>query len=143
MDMTALARSLLEPIPAHRTAGIEVLRAADGAAEIASQTPQMLTNVIGSLHSGGLIALVDAVGLGAIIAAGPPSAMDGIVPLGKAASLEFLAPARGRLVATCCLTEEARSALRQRRYLFRVGRERSEIVRARGRSVRATSERCP
>ena len=112
MDMTALARSLLEPIPAHRTAGIEVLRAADGAAEIASQTPQMLTNVIGSLHSGGLIALVDAVGLGAIIAAGPPSGMDGIVPLGRAASLEFLAPARGRLVATCCLTEEARSALR-------------------------------
>lgn len=112
MDMTALARSLLEPIPAHRTAGIEVLRAANGSAEIALQTPQMLTNVIGSLHSGGLITLIDAVGIAAIIATGPSSGMDTIVPLGRAASLHFLAPARGRLVATCGLTEEARSALR-------------------------------
>jgi acyl-coenzyme A thioesterase PaaI-like protein len=111
MDMTALARRLLEPIPAHRTTGIEVLRAVDGTAEIASQTPQTLTNVIGSLHSSGLVALVDAVGLGAIIAASPDSGMEGIVPLGRAASLEFLAPARGRLVATCCLDEVARSAL--------------------------------
>ena len=100
MDMTVLARTLLEPIPAHRTADINVLRAADGEAEIASQTPQTLTNVIGSLHSAGLIALVDAVGLGAIIAASPHSGMDRIVPLGRAASLEFLAPARGRATLT-------------------------------------------
>jgi hypothetical protein len=69
MDVTALARTLLEPVPAHRTAGIEVLRAADGAAEVALQTPEALVNVIGSLHSSGLIALVDAAGLAAIIAA--------------------------------------------------------------------------
>jgi acyl-coenzyme A thioesterase PaaI-like protein len=113
MDMTAFARTLLEPIPAHRTAGIEVLRAADGAAEVASEAPQELTNVIGSLHSSGLVALIDAVGLGAIIASGTRAGdLDGIVPLGAAASLEFLAPARERLVATCRLTDEARSALR-------------------------------
>jgi hypothetical protein len=39
MDVTALARSLLEPIPAHRTAGLEILRAADGAAEVSLLTP--------------------------------------------------------------------------------------------------------
>ncbi|WP_416986204.1 hypothetical protein [Streptomyces sp. T028] len=60
MDMTALARTLLEPIPAHRTAGIEVLLAVGGAAEVATETPQALTNVIGSLHSGGPMALLDA-----------------------------------------------------------------------------------
>jgi acyl-coenzyme A thioesterase PaaI-like protein len=113
MDMTELARRLLEPIPAHRTAGIEVLRVADGAAEIASQTPQALTNVIGSLHSSGLAALVDTAGLGAIIAPDSPhSGFEGIVPLGRAASMQFLAPARWRLVATCRLTDETRNALR-------------------------------
>ncbi len=42
MDVTALARSLLDPIPAHRTAGIEVLRAADGAAEVGMVVPPTL-----------------------------------------------------------------------------------------------------
>lgn len=69
MDATALARSLLEPVPAHRTAGIQVLRAVDCAAEVALDTPYGLTNVIGSLHSSGLIALLDAAGLAAVVAA--------------------------------------------------------------------------
>ncbi|MEU9954547.1 PaaI family thioesterase [Streptomyces sp. NPDC050982] len=113
MDMTPLARSLLEPIPAHRTVGVEVLRAADGTAEIAADTPEGLTNVIGSLHSSGLVALVDAAGLGAIISAATrPEEFQGVLPLGAAASLEFLAPARGRLVATCRLTDEAQRVLR-------------------------------
>lgn len=113
MDVTEQARALLEPVPAHRTAGIEVLRAADGAAEVALTTPHELTNVIGSLHSGGLAALIDAAGLAAIIAAGETEdAFEGVVPLGARASLEFLAPARGRLVATCRLDDEASRALR-------------------------------
>ena len=113
MDVTALARTLLEPIPAHRTAGIRVVRAADGEAEITAEVPQELTNVIGSLHSSGLVALLDAAGLGAIIAASEtPGDFDGIVPLGASASLEFLAPARGRLQAACHLDDEARDALR-------------------------------
>lgn len=112
MDMTVLARTLLEPVPAHRTAGVEVLRAADGVAEIASEVPRELTNVIGSLHSSGLIALLDAACLGAMIAASrDPGDFDGVVPLGAAASLEFLAPARGRLLTVCRLDDEARAAL--------------------------------
>ncbi|MEW1830982.1 DUF4442 domain-containing protein [Streptomyces sp. NPDC088196] len=113
MDVTALARTLLEPIPAHRTAGIRVVRAADGEAEITAEVPQGLTNVIGSLHSSGLVALLDAAGLGAIIAASEtPGDFDGIVPLGASASVEFLAPARGHLRAVCHLDTEARDALR-------------------------------
>ena len=69
MDVTALTCSLLEPVPAHRTVGITVVRAVDGAAEVALVTPPGLTNVIGSLHSSGLIALTDTAGLAAIIAA--------------------------------------------------------------------------
>jgi acyl-coenzyme A thioesterase PaaI-like protein len=113
MDATTLARSLLEPIPAHRTAGIQVRRASDGAAEVELVTPPAMTNVIGSLHSSGLVALVDAAGLAAIIAAcDTQDDFSGVVPLGSAASLEFRAPAHGRLVASCHLDQEARVALR-------------------------------
>ncbi|MGI8451747.1 MAG: DUF4442 domain-containing protein [Streptosporangiaceae bacterium] len=113
MDVTALARSLLDPVPAHATAGLEVLHAADAAAEVALRTPLMLTNVIGSLHSSGLITLADAAGLAAIIAAcETEDEMRGVLPLGAAATLEFRAPARGRLVASCRLAEAARQALR-------------------------------
>ncbi|MHB9863886.1 PaaI family thioesterase [Streptomyces sp. YIM S03343] len=113
MDMTALARALLEPIPAHRTAGVTVRRAADGRAELTADTPPELTNVIGSLHSSGLVALLDAAGLGALVSDAPRTAdLDGVVPLGSAASVEFLAPARGRLTAVCELSDEARQALR-------------------------------
>ncbi|WP_432827708.1 DUF4442 domain-containing protein [Dactylosporangium sp. CA-092794] len=112
MDATELARRLLYPIPAHQTLGLEVLRAADGAAEVAAETPPALTNVIGSLHSSGLITLVDAAGLAAIIAAcEEPGGFDGVVPLGAAARLQFHAPARGRLVASCTLSDDARTAV--------------------------------
>ncbi len=95
MDVTVLARSLLEPVPAHATAGLEVLRAADGSAEVALRTPLRLTNVIGSLHSSGLITLADAAGLAAIIAAcETEDEMRGVLPLGAVATFEF-----GRLPA--------------------------------------------
>jgi acyl-coenzyme A thioesterase PaaI-like protein len=114
MDATARARVLLEPIPANRTFGITVVRAADGAAEVALVTPHDLTNVIGSLHSSGLIALADAAGLAAIVAAGPAADHQGeILPLGKTATMKFLAPARGRLLASCVLDEQTRRAVSQ------------------------------
>ncbi|QNJ89896.1 DUF4442 domain-containing protein, partial (plasmid) [Mycolicibacterium fluoranthenivorans] len=109
--MTKLAKRVLEPIPANRLAGIEVLRAIDGHADVALDTPEALTNVHGSLHSAGLTMLVDAVGLAAIIAAASESDMEGIVPLGRAATLKFLALARGRLTASCSLTDNARTML--------------------------------
>jgi acyl-coenzyme A thioesterase PaaI-like protein len=112
MDVTELARSLLEPVPAHRTLGIQVLSAGDGSAEVVLETPSAMTNVIGSLHSSGLIALVDAAGLAAIIGACDVDAdFDRIVPLGSAATMDFRAPARGRLVASCRLDQHARLAL--------------------------------
>ena len=112
MDATELARSLLEPIPANRLLGIEVLRAADGIGEVALVTTGAMTNVIGALHSSGLIALADAAGLAAVIAASEAAdSFRGIVPLGAEATLEFRVPARGRLVASCTLDPAARQAL--------------------------------
>lgn len=113
MDATALAARLLEPIPANVTCGIEVVRAADGAAIVAQEPPAGLANVIGSLHASGLVALLDATGLAAIVAAvHHEREFDGVVPLGSAAHVEFLRPARGRLTGHCMLSPEAHAALR-------------------------------
>ncbi|HUN35602.1 MAG TPA: DUF4442 domain-containing protein [Trebonia sp.] len=114
MDVTAQARALIEPVPAHSTAGIKILLAADGIAEVAMITPPELHNVIGSLHSSGLTALADAAGLAAILAASRTERdLDGLLPLGVTATMRFLAPARGRLLARCHLSERARQELSQ------------------------------
>ncbi|MBN6041855.1 DUF4442 domain-containing protein [Amycolatopsis sp. 195334CR] len=113
MDLTALARRLLEPIPANKTLGLRVLRAADGAAEVTAGPAPGFANVIGSMHSSGLVALLDAAGLAAVIAAARDEAeFDGVVPLGFAAEVRFLAPARGKLVAGCALGESATELVR-------------------------------
>ncbi|MFI5898199.1 PaaI family thioesterase [Actinoplanes sp. NPDC051513] len=106
MDATAVARDLLTPVPAHETTGLSVIFACDGVGVVAMDAPPSLSNVIGSLHSSGLITLIDAAGLAAIIAVHPD-----IIPLGSAATLRFLAPARGRLTATCSLGTHARDQL--------------------------------
>jgi hypothetical protein len=53
MNVTELDGSLLAPLPAHRTPGTRDARPDDDPAE----SPSSIDNVIGSLHSGGLIAL--------------------------------------------------------------------------------------
>jgi acyl-coenzyme A thioesterase PaaI-like protein len=113
MDVTALASSLLEPIPAHRALGLEVEWAGDCRGRVSLQTPSEMTNVIGSLHSSGLVALIDAAGLAAIIGACEAEhEFEGVLPLGAAASLRFHRPAGGRLLATCVLDSETQQSLR-------------------------------
>lgn len=113
MDVTGLAARLLEPIAANRSFGIRVQHAVDGAAAVELEVRPEFGNVIQSLHSSGLIALVDATGLAAVIAAvSDEPEFDGIVPLGAGAQLSFLAPARGRLRGTCRLADADRTILR-------------------------------
>jgi len=112
MDLTSLAAGLLEPIPANAAFEIRVISAANGCAEATMPEASALTNVVGSMHSSGLIALVDATCLAAVIAMTSQAAQfENIVPLGASAQLEFLAPARGRLTGRCDLDHEARLAI--------------------------------
>jgi len=112
VDATSFAAGLLEPIPANASFGLLVVRAVDGVGEVAMDEDARFSNVIGSLHSSGLVALIDAAGLAAVIsAADAPDQFDGVLPLGSTAHLEFLAPARGRLVARCDLGAHDRAAL--------------------------------
>ena len=74
--------------------------------------PQGMTNVVGSLHSSGLIALVDATGLAALISAATDAdQLDGVVPLGSVARIEFLAPAHGLLVGRCTVAVDDLAAI--------------------------------
>lgn len=103
-----LAKGLLEDVPANRLIGIEVRSACDGASTVGMTVPPELTNVIGSLHSSGLIALADAAGLAAVLSvAAEPSQLAGISPLGSDADLTFFSPARGELSARCVLDDAA------------------------------------
>lgn len=112
-DVTALASSLLEPIPAHRALGLTVQWAGDFRSEVSAHTPPQMANVIHSLHSSGLLALIDAAGLAAIIGGcQDDNQFEGVTSLGAAASLEFYQPARGQLLATCGLDRGTQKAVR-------------------------------
>src|SRR5947209_461129 len=114
MDCTRLAARLLETVPANRSFGLRVLRAGPSGAEVLLADAPPFANVIGALHSSGLIALVDAAGLAAMIGAcASETDFDGITPLGITASLQFSAPARGPLIARCRLEPFEASALRE------------------------------
>lgn len=112
MDSTHLAHTLLEPVPANRSLGIEVLHAANASAEVCMLVPPGMTNVIGSSHSSGLIALIDATGRAALIAAATDeSQLDGVVPLGSVARIEFLEPAHGLLIGRCTVEVDDLAAI--------------------------------
>ncbi|MDV7348115.1 hypothetical protein R4255_32410 [Rhodococcus oxybenzonivorans] len=55
MGATNFAARLLEPIPANASFGLFVLRAVAGTAEVGLAVTAQHTNVIGSLHSSGLV----------------------------------------------------------------------------------------
>jgi uncharacterized protein (TIGR00369 family) len=125
MDATALAKRTLEPVPANATFGLEVVRAADGAGTVGLTVRPELTNVIGSLHASGLIALADAAGLAAIIGSlEEDGEFEGIVALGAAAELAFTRPARGDLVAECACAFGDVEALRA---LYRRDTDRARL----------------
>jgi acyl-coenzyme A thioesterase PaaI-like protein len=114
MDATALAASLLESVPANQTFGITVQDARDAHATVTLEVKPELENVIGSLHASGLMALVDATGLAAMISlAQAPDQFTGITPLATDAQLIFVAPARGRLCGYCELGAEDQVGLRE------------------------------
>jgi acyl-coenzyme A thioesterase PaaI-like protein len=113
-DATALAARLLELAPANRTFGITVESARDARATVTLDLTPEFENVIGSLHASGLIALIDATALAAMISlADDPDQFTDITPLATDAQLSFIAPARGRLRGHCQLDPDDRSGLRE------------------------------
>jgi acyl-coenzyme A thioesterase PaaI-like protein len=113
VDATSLAANMLESVPANATLRLRVTRAVDGVGEVELDGRPDLGNVIGALHSSGLVGLVDATCLAAVISgAQHPAQLDGVLPLGATAHLEFRAPARGRLLGRCELGSDDLETLR-------------------------------
>jgi len=114
MVTTSQIRALVQSVPANKTLGLEVLQTDDGFAQVAVTVPTAMTGVTGSLHTGGLVDIVDAAGLAAILSTCPKATpARNVVPTGAAAVFDFLAPAHGRLIGSCSLSEATRTTLRQ------------------------------
>lgn len=108
VNATGLVRAVLEPIPANVLFGLRVICAEDGYAEVCVDVKPEFTNVIGSLHASGLIALADGAGLAALMSiAENAEQTHGVIPLGAAAGLHFRAPATGTITAKCTLSRAA------------------------------------
>ena len=112
MDASELAGDMLALAPANVTLGVRVVSAVDGVGVVDLEVREDFANVIGSLHASGLVALIDAACLAAVISvAWHPAQLGGVTPLGARADLEFLAPARGRLQGRCQLPDDNLDAL--------------------------------
>lgn len=121
-----LAVELLDQLPANSTLGLTVLEARDGVGQAALPVRQRARNVIGALHSSGLIALADAAALAAILSLAPDEQTGRrLQPLGVQARMSFNRPVRGTAVGTCHLGAESRSALAA---LFEARDERAQLT---------------
>jgi acyl-coenzyme A thioesterase PaaI-like protein len=112
LDSTRLASELLGPVPAIRSFGIEVLHAAHGSSELCMLVPDVMTGLVGSLHSSGLTALADATGHAALISAATDEAqLDDVFPLCSSARIDLIGPAYGLLVGRCSVGVDGLGAL--------------------------------
>jgi acyl-coenzyme A thioesterase PaaI-like protein len=112
VDLTSLAVELLDRLPANRTLGVTVAEALDGVGRAVLPVSEVVCNVIGALHSSGVVALADAAALAAVLSVAPDeTAARRLQPLGVQARLTFQCPVRGTAVAICHLDAEGRAAL--------------------------------
>lgn len=112
MDSAKLAAELLDRLPANRTLGLTVTDAHDGVGRARLPVAEGVWNVIGALHSSGIVALADAAALAAVLSVAPDEELARrLQPLGTNARVEFQRPVRGVALAACKLDAEARVAL--------------------------------
>jgi hypothetical protein len=57
VDLTSLAAELLDRLPANRTLGLTIVEALDGVGRAVLPVSEGVRNVIGALHSSGVVAL--------------------------------------------------------------------------------------
>jgi uncharacterized protein (TIGR00369 family) len=114
MDLTSLAVELIERLPANRTLGLTVVEAVDGVGRVEMSVSDGVRNIVGALHSSGVIALADAAALAAALSVAPGEAVARrLQPLGVEARVTFHRPVRGTAFAVCQLDAVATAALSQ------------------------------
>ena len=112
MDLTSLAVELLDQLPANRTLGLTVTEVRNGIGRAMLPVSDGVRNVIGALHSSGVVALADAAALAAVLSVAPdePTARR-LQPLGVKVRLTVRRPVRGMALATCRLDADDRAAI--------------------------------
>lgn len=126
MDLGSVAVDLLDRLPANRTLGLRITEVGDGIARAELPVSDPVTNVIGALHSSGVVALADAAGLAAALSVSPDEATARrLQPLGVEARVTFHRPVRGIAIATCILDAMSRAALAN---LFSGAEERARLT---------------
>ena len=126
MDLVSLAAELLDQLPANRTLGLTVTEVRDGVGRAMLPVSDGVRNVIGALHSSGVVALADAAALAAVLSVAPDeTAARRLQPLGIEARLTFHRPLRGTALATCRLDADARAAIAS---LYEDRAERAQVT---------------
>ena len=112
MDLMSLAVELLDRLPANRTLGLTIAELHNGLGRAVLPVSDGVRNVIGALHSSGVVALADAAALAAVLSASPDEATARrLQPLGVEARLSFRRPVRGTAIGTCVLDAQTRAAV--------------------------------
>ena len=105
MDYDAIRDGLAAAIPYNSRLGLEVVEVGPGRGVVRLPDDERLRNHVGTQHAGGLFSAAEAAS-GAAFVGAFAERLGEITPLARAASIEYVALARGPITATATLDEE-------------------------------------
>ncbi|HEX8753341.1 MAG TPA: YiiD C-terminal domain-containing protein [Solirubrobacterales bacterium] len=110
-DFEAIAQGLKMAVPFVAYLDLEVVSVGEGEATVVLPERQELTNHVGTQHAGALFTVAETAS-GAAFVGAFAERMGDIVPLAKAAEVDYLLPARGPVTAKAKLAMDQAEALR-------------------------------
>ena len=105
MDYDAIRDGLTAAIPYNGHLGLEVVEVGPGRGVVRLPDDERLRNHVGTQHAGGLFSAAEAAS-GAAFVGAFAERLGEITPLARAASIEYVALARGPIMATATLDEK-------------------------------------
>jgi acyl-coenzyme A thioesterase PaaI-like protein len=102
VDYEAVRGAFAGAIPFNNHIGLEIVEVGDGTAVVRLPQSDALLNHVGSQHAGGLFSAGEAASGGAFLGAFAEH-MEGLTPLARSASIDYLKIARGPILATATL----------------------------------------
>lgn len=105
MDYDAIRDGLTAAIPYNNHLGLEVVDVGPGRGVVRLPDDERLRNHVGTQHAGGLFSAAEAAS-GAAFVGAFAERLGEITPLARAASIEYVALARGPITATATLDED-------------------------------------
>ena len=110
MDYGAIRDGLAAAIPYNAHLGLEIAEVGPGRGVVRLPDDERLRNHVGTQHAGGLFSAAEAAS-GAAFVGAFAERLGEITPLARSASIQYVALARGPIVATATLEEDAAGLL--------------------------------